>query len=173
MARSWRQNVIVSHGGKHGEKSRTFRKGATVSPDAAAIIPDQVLGQNTADAAALDDEAKAKPKPLQRGSEPGDPPAAKALAKALSEERGKEEIKKEVAPPPPPPKPKPKKAESPKDDPEPGLRELPDPTAKRELALMRKADVEALAERHGIEVEAGTKGRTQMLRDLLAAKLNL
>lgn len=167
--RSWRQNVIISHGGQHGVNARTFRKGTPVTPDAAALIPNSVLGATqAADAPAAETE---KPKPLTRGSEPGDHPVLKKLSDAVREDQGappedpakalreavaKDEVSRATA--------------SPKAEASP---EIPDPRTKRDLRGLRKAEVEVVAKRHGIEVEEGTKGRTDMLRDLLTAKLNL
>jgi len=176
MGKSWRQNVIVSHGGRHGSKSQTFRKGQAVTPEASAIIPDSVLGQSTGPAVSDEQPATIMP----RGSEPGDHPTLRKLADAAQEERGESvdasalrdaqrEPEATPTPLPPPTLPKPKAA-APAAPPAP---ELSDPLSKRDLQHLKKADIETLAERHDIEVEAGTKSRTQMLRDLLAVKLDL
>lgn len=47
------------------------------------------------------------------------------------------------------------------------------PTSKRALAQMKGADVEALATQNEIVVGEDVKGRLGVIRDLLAAKLNL
>lgn len=145
MARSWRQNVIVGHGGQHGVKTRSFRKGAPVTPEAARLIPNALLGQSMVEVL---------------------PPAAEVQARAV--EKREERVKG-------PEKESPAAAQAAPVEPaiEPPVAELPDPTTKRELGLLRVSEVETLAARHGIVVEEGVTGRSKMLRDLLAAKLNL
>jgi len=161
MARSWRQNVIMSHGGRHG-RSHTYRKGRTVPPGAARAIPDAVLGQTTEEVPA----PKAEPPVVPRPPEPGDRPSVRALLEAGREMASKAADTEAVQ-------------STPKRAPEPvteAPEEVPvprDPKTKKDLFLLRKADVEALAEKHGIKVDEGTKGRTKMLRDLLRTKLDL
>jgi hypothetical protein len=162
VARSWRQNVIVSHGGRHGVNSRTFRKGRAVTQQAAQVIPDNVLGQVTGEPP-KEQQPAAKP----RAPEPGDRPVVRKLLDAAKPEdpKPKAEAPKAEKPKAPPPPPPPPVEEEPAD--------IKDPTSITALRLLKRVEVEALAAKHDIEVEEGTKGRTQMLRDLLATKLNL
>jgi len=126
MALSWRQNVIMSHGGKHGPGSKTYHKGTTVPPKAARVIPDSILGQSTV--------------PI-----PGPDPRAPTVSKV-----------------PTPTKPEPQDDSGP-----------PDPATKSELYSLKKAVIEALAEKHGIHIDPDTKGRTNLLKKRLVDAIGL
>lgn len=173
MSRSWKQSIIVSHGGTHGE-GRTLHKGRAVKPADTKLVPDALLGASTE---ATPEPATTPPAPPH----PCDSPTTKAIKRALMEEHHEAELERveaeaeaheaeegEGAPEEEQP-PEPAEEEQP-----PPLDDTPEmPTTKRQLRLMRVADVERVAEYLGIVVGGDTKGRTDTLRELIAARLEL
>jgi len=153
MPHAARQNVIISHGGRHGASSRTHRKGYSVPQDDVDLIPDEMLG-------AVTDRTQ----PVKADKVP----AAEKAAKARRAKKAKAKAKKDA-----------EKKASKKDAPAPapegeGASEAPwMPETKRELTLAKKAKVDGLATRLGIHVDENEKGRTSLLRDLIATHLGL
>lgn len=186
--REFRQNVIVSHGGKHGTSSRTLRKGTAPTRKDLEQIPDSVLGAVTnlgVDAPAEDAATAARVK--ARDAKLAQDPGEKLKAAVREDEKAKPKNK---------PKPKPKAKDKPKpkaqtkkekleeasrmEDPappappppaEPPAPEVTVPTTKRELFLLRKTDSLALLSQLGVEHADDISGKAA--KELLASTLGL
>lgn len=172
-----RQNMIISHGGRHGA-SRTLRKGQAVTRADAEAIPGPLTRQLTGTrpekhTGDKTDREGVKPnvskkKRADDAKKAAGPavPGSKVITNADHKDQDAPPEPESTTPlPPAPSEPEPEpKAES--DEPS-------DPEKKRDLILMKKAEVEKLAAKHGIEVDAGTPGRTDLLRDLIAQHLGL
>lgn len=155
-----RQNIIVSHGGRHGAASRTLRPGASLTRTDLEQIPDAVLGQTT-----------------ELGVDA--PPAPDATTEARMVVRDRKHVTNQppkpsaAAPPAAAPSPAPAGLDEASDDnlPPSEPSSLQMPTTKRELYLLRKSDAVSLLEQLGVSHEPGISGR--QAKDLLAATLGL
>lgn len=180
-----RNNLIIGHGGKHG-KARTLRKGAAVQQADSEAIPRGMTQQLTGTAphehgGDRTDRAGPQVKTSAQIKAAKAREGEKTLAK--EQQRRVDEAKSKAGPSVPEGKviqnaggssEEPSSEEGEDAIGAAETSEYPaDPDKKRDLTVMRKAEVEALAEKHGIEVEEGTKGRTELLRDLIATKLGL
>lgn len=180
--RSFRQNVIVSHGGQHGTSSRTLRKGTAPTRKDLEQIPDHVLGAVTnlgVDAPAGNPAATARAK--ARDAKLAQDPAEKLKAAVRQDEKAKpKDEKPKAAEPKPKPKAQTKKEKleeaSRMEEPAPVSPPPPEstvtiPTSKRELFLLRKADAVALLSQLGVTHDDDISGKAA--KELLASTLGL
>jgi len=166
-----RQNVIVSHGGRHGAQARTYLKDTKVSREASKHIPNRYISVPTEEPPG---SRPAAPKPRGRGEEGQSTDDCPEAVKAA-------EAAKATTPPPlppstekvgrkggediPPPVEPPKAEEEPAED----EGEVDLPTSKRQLFVMRKAELIKLAEALGVESE----GTVEDLRTRLSEEIGL
>jgi len=165
-----RQNVIVSHGGRHGAQARTYLKDTEVGRDVSKHIPNRYISAPTEEPPGSRADA---PKPVGRGEEgqstddrpdatrkpaaaPTPPPAPPAPSTEVVDRKGGEDI-------PPPAEPPAADEDAPVDG------EVDLPTSKRQLFAMRKAELMKLAEALGAESE----GTVEELRARLSEEIGL
>jgi len=168
-----RRRLIIGHGGRQGA-SRTLRPGAAVTQKDQQAIPTNLVHELT--------ETRPEIHTGDRTDRVG--PQVNANRRndlAIKTEKKRDEAKRAAGPSVPKHKvietPKPPKAElalTLGEPEEPKTKKfIADPQKKRDLILMKKSQLEQLAEKHGIEVELGTPKRTEILRELLGSKLGL
>jgi len=78
--REMRRSVIVSHGGKHGRRAKTYLKGSNLSVDAVDIVPSEMVGPEKGQAAAPTAMKDKKPAPVPESKSilpPQDMPSVK------------------------------------------------------------------------------------------------
>ena len=172
MAHIARRNIIVSHGGLHGPSSRTHRVGQAV--------PDKDVGLIPRDMQAVDEEP---PLPV-----PGPKPKAAVKAPPAPAPQAPAEVTMDDGPPELAPDGSRQMHVDPSangdrtgttevvasaavaDKP---LAEGWVPRTKKDVHLLKKDQTEELARRMGLSVAEDAKGRTQLLKDMIQAKLGL
>ena len=144
-----RQNIIVSHGGRHGAQSRTHMKGTKIARASSKHIPNRFISAPTEEPAV---SGKVAASPRARGKEGQSGEAAIEAAKPAAPTPAPVD-----APPPPPP------------PAEPSKDEVDLPTSKRQLTLMKKAEMVKLAE----ALDVDTSGMAEDIRGRLTEELGL